>query len=180
MTERTIQNALWSDLTYQKGYNLAAPNYTPHKWHESDLFAVTKAGMGVEFEIKISRSDYKADASKTDKHRRLALADPFGPSRFFYVVPEGMVTVEEIPSWAGLIYAVEREAFFGGQSRIALREIKKAPKLHRNPVPMKVTDHMRGVFYWRFWNLRRGMPETEIQCGQPADNDPQPQPDQPT
>jgi hypothetical protein len=161
MTERTIQNALWADLAYQKGYNLAAPNYTPHKWHESDLFAVTKAGMGVEFEIKISRSDFKADTAKTDKHRRLALGDPFGPSRFFYVMPEGMVTVEEIPTWAGLIYVAERGGLFGGSSRIAIRTVKPAPKLHRHAVPQKVTDHMRSVFYWRYWNLRRGMNDTD-------------------
>jgi hypothetical protein len=169
MTERTIQNAIWADLTYQKGYNLAAPNYTPHKWHECDMFGVTKAAMGVEFEIKISRSDFKADASKADKHRRLAMADPFGPSRFFYVVPEGMVAVEEVPDYAGLIYAREREAYHGGPIRLYLRTVKPAPKLHRHYVPAKVTDHMRGVFYWRFWNLRRGLAETAIQCGQPAD-----------
>lgn len=166
MNERTIQNALWADLTYQKGYNLAAPNYTPFKWHECDLFAVTKAGLGVEFEIKISRSDFKADASKTEKHRRLALADPFGPSRFFYVVPEGMIAVEEVPDYAGLIYVRERIEF---GSRLFMHTVKQAPKLNRHHVPAKVTDHMRSVFYWRFWNLRRGMPESSTQCGQPAD-----------
>lgn len=171
MTERTIQNALWGGLTYQKGYNLVAPNYTPSKWHECDLFAVTKAGMGVEFEIKISRGDFKADMAKTDKHRRLSLGDGLGPSRFFYVVPDGMVTVDEVPAYAGLIYAREREAYPGGPARIFVREIKKAPKLHRQPVPVKVTDHMRSVFYWRFWNLRRGMPETAADCGQSADNE---------
>lgn len=189
MTERTIQNALFEELTYRKGYRLACPNYTLPSWFECDLFAVTKAEFAVEFEIKISKSDFKADVKKgpserfkkwamysnnrhdlRSKHERLAAADPFGPSRFFYVVPEGMVTVEEIPAWAGLIYANKREAHHEGPIRIFLREIKKAPKLHRHYVPAKVTDHARSVFYYRFWNLRRGMSETA------ADDQPQPQP----
>lgn len=170
MTERTIQDALWADLTYQKGYGLVVPNYTPHRWHECDIFAVTKAALGVEFEIKISRSDFKADSAKVEKHNRLALADPFGPSRFFYVVPDGMVAVEEIPAWAGLIYARRWSSEYHSP-RIALRTVKAAPKLHRTYVPAKVTDHARGVFYWRFWNLRRGLPETASPCGQYADKE---------
>jgi hypothetical protein len=169
MTERTIQNALFDDLN-RKGYQLACPNYTPFRWHESDLFAVTRAGMGVEFEIKISRSDFKADASKLYKHERMANADPVGPSRFFYVVPDGLITVEEVPAWAGLIYVRVWTSDYHA-SRIVFHEIKKAPKRHRYAVPQKVIDHMRGVFYWRFWNLRRGMAETIADCGQCADNE---------
>jgi hypothetical protein len=164
MTEKTIQNALFGYLL-QRGNQLSVPNYTPVKWHECDMLAITKAGYSVEFEIKISRSDFKADASKEGKHRSLALGDPNGPSRFFYVVPQGMIAVEEVPYWAGLIYADEREssAWWGAkaQRRIVLKEVKKAPKLHTVPIREKVVDHIRGVFYWRFWNLRRGLPENQ-------------------
>lgn len=161
MTERKIQDALFPWLAFERGYKLCIPNYTPHRWHECDVFAVTKADMGVEFEIKISRSDFKADASKVEKHRKLFTGDEHGPSRFFYVVPEGLITVEEVPEWAGLLYIVESKRVHTTVTpRLYVREVKKAPKLHRQYVPQRVTDHARGVFYWRFWNLRRGLPES--------------------
>jgi len=157
MTEKSIQNALFGYLL-QRGNQLSVPNYTPARWHECDMLAITRAGYSVEFEIKISRSDFKADASKTFKHFALAKGDPNGPSRFFYVVPQGMITVEEVPAWAGLICAVPNEQ---NTSIRSLREVKKAPKLHTVPIREKVVDHIRGVFYWRFWNLRRGLPENQ-------------------
>lgn len=164
MTERKIQDTLFPWLAFERGYKLCVPNYTPSYWHECDVFAVTKADMGVEFEIKISRSDFKADASKVDKHKKLFTGDPFGPSRFYYVVPDGLITVEEVPDYAGLLYIVEKPRVWQTVApRLIVREVKKAPKLHRHHVPQRVTDHARGVFYWRFWNLRRGMPETETE-----------------
>ena len=180
MTERTIQNGLFGHLS-QKGYLLSCPNYTPAKRFECDLFAVTKANRFVEFEIKVSRSDFKADAKKgpdarqkrlmetlpegsrlrsgfhpSSKHDRLALADTNGPSRFFYVVPEDLVAADEIPEWAGLMHARMH-----GQWML-FREAKKAPKLHNQPVEPRVVQHMASVMYWRFWNLRRGIKETEL------------------
>lgn len=161
MTERKIQDTLFPWLAYERSYKLCIPNYTPARWHECDVFAVTKADMGVEFEIKISRSDFKADASKVDKHRKLFASHESGPSRFYYVVPEGLITVEEVPDYAGLLYIVESQRVHTTVApRLYVREVKKAPKLHRQPVPEKITDHARGVFYWRFWNLRRGLTES--------------------
>ena len=175
MNERTIQNALFERLSL-RGYSLACPNYTPAGWWECDLFGVTKAGLAVEYEIKLTRADFKADAGKSreatrvyshgggvepipaaKKHDRLALADPLGPSRFYYVVPAGMVAPDEVPEWAGLIYVGEHKRFSTVAARLTFYDEKPAPRLHRDKVSGKVLDHCRSVFYYRFWNLRRGI-----------------------
>lgn len=170
MNEKTAQTVLY-DYLERRGLKLACPNYTPHGWWECDLFAVTPADMFVEYEIKVSRADFFNDQEKKPqdwnsrmkeargmenptKHTRLERKDPLGPSRFFFVTPEGMLKDEEIPAWAGLveIQKVGSEQW-GYQWRA--KERKKAPQLHREKVRQKVIDHCRTVFYYRFWNLRR-------------------------
>jgi hypothetical protein len=169
VNERVIQNALFSDMC-RGSYQLIIPNYTPLDWWECDLLAITKAGFAVEFEVKISKADFKNDAKKKSergnynwaankydtpaqiKHEQLLARSEKGPSRFYYVVPDGLLTAEEVPEWAGLKYAKPYTEPFNGSLYIAT--IKEAPKLHRKEVPQKVLDHARSVFYWRFWNER--------------------------
>jgi len=171
MNERKIQDALFAWLAFEKGYLLSCPNYTPADWFENDMFGVTKAGFVVEFEIKISVSDFRADVKKgpserekqiarfssrpfdpRSKHDRLADRDPKGPSRFYYVVPEGLVSIDQAPEWAGLIWINHR-----GRPHVK----KEAPRLHRVKAAPKVIEHCRSVFYHRFWNLRRTATETK-------------------
>jgi RNA polymerase primary sigma factor len=40
-------------------YAVLLPNYTPDKWHECDVFGVTRAGYFHEFEIKLTRADFR-------------------------------------------------------------------------------------------------------------------------
>lgn len=49
------------------------------------------------YEIKISRSDFRRDSFAKQRQARLF------SDRFFYVAPNGLLTPEEIPDWAGLI-----------------------------------------------------------------------------
>src|SRR5687767_6601665 len=115
MTTTHISNGLYWMLSRQS-YQIQIPNYTPIRWWESDHYAVTKAGFAVEFEIKLSQADFKADALKQrdtrvmkdgwdivrdeqgkmvfhegeKKHDQLAARDTNGPSRFYFVVPADM------------------------------------------------------------------------------------------
>lgn len=82
------------------------PNYY-YGQYECDVFRITQSDYTIEYEIKISRSDYLADFKKDGgkKHLSLKVGDEFkAPNRFFFVVPEGLITVDELPSYAGLIY----------------------------------------------------------------------------
>ena len=110
------------------------------KW-ESDKFIETRSGLIYEFEIKVSRSDYKNDFKhKQDKHvilegkeehipsyeeykKRFAhYGDDIGdkyyrtenfkkPNYFYYAVPEGMIDVGEVPEYAGLVYVLPEGAY---------------------------------------------------------------------
>lgn len=173
MNSAAIQSAIFDQFGAQSA--LVVPNYTPMGWYECDVLRVTKAGFADEYEIKVSVADFKADAKKgpdqhqrdiyaaatrerqakmeiRTKHERLAAGDPKGPCRFWFAVPEDLAPHLEIPAWAGLVFF---RRGYGGILRMSTA--KKAPTLHRERIEPAVIEHARGVFYWRFWNLRRGM-----------------------
>ncbi len=149
MTAHQIQRVL---LRHRYRRNFCLPNYTPAGWFEADVWEVMKdSGLAVEYEVKVSRSDFLADREKVlggragacRKHEMLAAGHPAGPSRFYFVTPPGLLAVADLPSWAGLIEVA-------GTSE---RKVRPAPRLHREGVPAKTREHARGVCYWRFYSL---------------------------
>jgi hypothetical protein len=70
-----------------------------------------------------------------------------------------MVGPDEVPEWAGLIYVGEYKPHTTVAARLTFHDERPAPRLHREKVPAKVVEHCRSVFYYRFWNLRRGITE---------------------
>lgn len=56
----------------------------------------------VSYEVKVDRSDFLGDIRSPVKQRGARLFS----DQFYYVVPQGLVKVEEIPCWAGLIEIV--------------------------------------------------------------------------
>lgn len=124
---------------------------------ESDKLIETRSGLIYEFEIKVSKADFKNDFNKKDKHVILEgkethiptfdglepkykeryeknyLVSHFKkPNYFYYAVPEGLVALEEVPDYSGLIYVLpytdinKDGKFVCGGFYIA----KQAPKLH--------------------------------------------------
>lgn len=154
MTERSIQNALY--WRYRGGASLVIPNYTPRGWFECDLLVITKTGYAHELEIKLTLSDFRADADKSlgqTKHQRLAAGYNFGPSRFSFVMPEGMVELVAVPSWAGLIYV---QPWPGRPHDVALKIVRMAPLLHRLKVREVAVRNILTGLYYRFWSQRVG------------------------
>jgi len=124
---------------------------------ESDKLIETRSGLIYEFEIKVSKADFKNDFNKKDKHVILEgkethiptfdglepkykemyeknyLVSHFKkPNYFYYAVPEGLITVEEVPEYVGLIYVLpyndinkDGKLVWGG-----FYIAKQAPKLH--------------------------------------------------
>lgn len=115
---------------------------------ESDLLFLSKSGTWTEIEIKISRSDFQADLKKTEKHFTLADKEKWmKPNRFFYAVPEGLVTPDEVPDYAGLIWVMDN-----GFHSIVIQ--KPAPELHKHkntPEDLKLADK----FYFNMMNAKR-------------------------
>ena len=124
MTAAEIGTALIRDRWRR---NFCLPTYTPIGWWECDIFEVTAAGVFREYEIKLSRADFFADRRKEQpgkylgrdpetrqplrgpagvKHDLLARGYPRGPQRFWFVAPEGILAVADMPLWAGLIVLV--------------------------------------------------------------------------
>lgn len=88
------------------------------KW-ESDVLTITRSRLMYEFEIKLSRSDFKADFSKEHRHKALTSSfRGYKPNRFYFVYPEGLVEDHEVPEQYGIytfkitkegrVYAVKR------------------------------------------------------------------------
>lgn len=169
LTESRIQDALARDL--RSSAAVVAPNYTPADWWECDVFAITKAGYFTEYEVKLSVSDFRADAGKCRehvvwgdgadmnkwervreaKHDRLAARDPKGPSRFWYVVPEGLIPEADVPEWAGLMYARMAQ-----DKWVRFTVVRQAPRLHRQKVDTEsVARNVWRCLYYRYWDLRR-------------------------
>lgn len=144
-TERKIQRCLY--WRHRSSALCILPNWTPSEWYECDLFVLTGSMFSIEYEIKLTVSDFKADFKKTSKHAHLARPDTFmnRPTRFFYATPEGLVGESEIPPYAGLVYITS-----DGVERI----IRRAPRLRDKPHPEDVLKAMRRTSCYRFWNER--------------------------
>lgn len=144
MTERTIQRQLF--WRYHSGAAAIMPNYTPIGWYECDLFIVTKSLYSVEYEIKITVQDFRADARKRRKHQRLRGRTGWLPTRFFYVVPKGLIDPSEVPEYAGLIYSLS--------SKGRLHVEKEAMRLHTEKHEQQLVTQMWRAAGFRYWNER--------------------------
>lgn len=151
-------------------YKLANAFIFKHDW-ESDFFVQKQNGYSYEFEIKISRSDFFADKKKVDKHLILANGKfveqkriwndestckddrwlieeterehSLRPNKFFYVVPTGMITVDELPKYAGLFYYGE-----GSDYSCNLKKIKDAPFIHKEALKFETVLCNKFYNYW--------------------------------
>ena len=150
----------WSEelIQQQLRYNFLSPNSVKYftenlnvyDW-ESDVLKITKSGYAYEFEIKISRADFKNDFKhKKKKHTLLESKESSSkmPNYFYYVVPEGLVTEDEVPEYAGLIYVY---ATVIGNDRIyyQFQEIKAAPRLHGNKID-EINLKLIDKFYYNY------------------------------
>lgn len=162
ISARKIQQAIFQQFVSSS--SLLMPCYTPRAWYECDVWRVTKAGLAVEYEIKLTRADFLADRRKRSrtrhryvdgqwqrtvprtKHERLAESDPAGPSRFFFVLPVGVVPVEAIPEWAGLIECQE----IGQQ--VIIHQVRAARKLHAVPADERSIKAAFRNSYYRMWS----------------------------
>lgn len=89
--------------------------------HESDVLSINKSGYLTEFEIKISRSDFKADFKKRKWLKHNFNNENRIANRFYYVCPKGMILENEVPDFAGLIYYLDDVLIY----------VKTAPLLHK-------------------------------------------------
>lgn len=155
ISEGMVQKALF-DCYVQRGHILITPNAQLWFW-EVDLITVIPGSMRIiENEIKVTRSDFKADFKKR-KHNFIGRADNYGPNYFRYVVPKGVCKEGELPAYAGLIEFELRDSLFDGQLQLSLREKKRCPILHRQPIDKQTILSLSKKLMWRYWN-KSGVP----------------------
>ncbi len=136
-------------------YELLAPNIYLDFWSEMDLLGVRKSGYVDEIEIKVSASDFKADFKKTinifEDERRYRYKEipkhealPSGLVKcnyFSFLLPEEIADKCEIPDYAGLF--VIRNNY--------VREVKRAPLLHKTKISPREKYNIGRKMAYRFW-----------------------------
>jgi hypothetical protein len=142
-----------------------------HDW-ETDYLVVQKSSKYCyEIEIKTTRSDFFNDFNKKDKHRILSegvyskkkyrriwnetktqkisenyytdVPWNFRPNKFYYCVPEGMITEEEVPPYAGLMYVR------GNQQYASVFTIKEPPFIHKEKLSLEEKLCQKFYYYWK-------------------------------
>lgn len=144
-SEESIQRALRHSFLSPSSVRYLTENLNVFEW-ESDVLKFTKSGYVYEFEIKISRADFKNDF-KNKKKKHTLLEDKNSenskrPNYFYYVVPKDMIDVEDVPDYAGLLYVFPHS--FGTFSFI---EVKKEPSLHKNKFDFDNSNLMDKFYY---------------------------------
>jgi len=111
-----LKDRINNELIYQIGErgDIILPNYYLGMW-EADVIRIRRSHLVYEYEVKTTRKDYFNDFKKEvggrwtplrNKHKELENGTR-ECNRFFFVVPENLITKEEIPPYAGLVYYKE-------------------------------------------------------------------------
>jgi len=119
------------DLIGERG-DILIPNYYLGAW-EADLLRIRRSGMVYEYEIKTTRADYFNDFKKeygesVNKHKQIEEGTA-ECNRFYFVVPENMITKDEVPPYAGLIYY--KEYMDEGEARGYFRSISEGKLIRK-------------------------------------------------
>ena len=121
---------------------MALENVFIWKGWECDVFIINKNYYTEEYEVKVSRSDFKAEfRMKEEKHRNISNGN--GPNRFWFVCPKDLIKPEDVPDYAGLKYCME-----SGMQKY-LKIIVRAPQLHTNKVDDSLWKHLAIKLYWK-------------------------------
>lgn len=153
--EHQIHRSFYFHL--RKSEIIVLPNFY-YGHYEMDLFCLNGKEEIVEYETKISLHDYKIDFLKSHfeggyseenrvfKHDQIRKGERC--NKFYFVVPHELVSLDDVPSYAGLIY-------YGVNQLYSFRVIKRAPVLHnRKPSPDFYKKLVKTMAY-RESNIRR-------------------------
>ena len=115
--------------------------------HECDLLIIRKSGYGIEVEIKVSKSDLKADTKKG--HNHIDRLDRL--SELYFAIPDYMKDcIEYIPERAGILVLIKND---WGLNISILRkaQVNKNRRKFTDEEMLKIA-HLGTM---RIWNLKR-------------------------
>lgn len=147
LTEGKVQRAMFRPLA-DRGYSHITPNVHLYGW-ESDVVAITSSGYVVEYEIKLSRSDFERDRRKSrhntlEAHYKRRKGERSGsvPARFFYATPPGLVRPSDLPDYAGLTFVTPGN----------LEREESAPRLTKSKARKSHRTTLAKSLMWGAWN----------------------------
>lgn len=177
MTAKDIEKYLYDKYSTSL-YNVSNIYFFEHPYKETDFLVIQNNGHIYDIEIKISKADFKADFKKISKHSILDKGTyvrpytTFGrklvdgereiylpltpipaknrPNRFYYAVPENLINVKEIPSYAGLLYI---------KANGEIIKVKEAPLLTKEKV--EYSNILARKFYFDYLELKKIKSEEE-------------------
>ena len=140
MNEREIQSVLTQHY-YATGYKHMGYNVCPYDSTEMDFVIVSPRFLVSEIEVKISRSDFKRDATKKKWHTYFSgFFNSRHPNAFYYACPYGLIGAEELPSKAGLLWITHT-----GEVEV----VKRAKEIHRAKCDYKFLEKLhRACVRW--------------------------------
>lgn len=169
MTAKEIINGWCKNVFSERQQNKVFPN-TFFDAFEADILEITKAGYATEYEVKISRSDFFNDAKKKRdfyKGRAVSmnkfdiLKNGERVNYFYYLVPKGLISPEEVPEFAGLTYVeisevgyYSREKGHYTKPKLFTNTVKAAPKLSKDKFPVDRMMKCLESTYYRFHSMR--------------------------
>ena len=161
MTTNEIADIILHDLC-ERSFPIFLTTYQGQCMDEADVFAINRNGYIYEYEIKRSRSDFKAEfRNKKHKHLKLSNKDSLKfydewkngkrtgdkseyiqiPSRYFFLCPDGLIKPEEVPDYAGLIYVDPSWEY--------PKEIKRAKLLHKFKANQRIYERVATILSQR-------------------------------
>jgi len=156
LSSSECQTALFNYLV-KRSHKCVIPNLYLPDWWEADIYAITSSNYGVEIEVKVSRSDFKKDFTKQNsgiyKHDLLKSGNlPIAISKYYFACPKNLISVDEVPEYAGLYYITCYEDSLTKKQMLSCSEVKRGKIIKKN----KLTDldHFNIIknTYYKIWN----------------------------
>lgn len=173
ISSNEIQIALFRELD-KRQFKFINPNIYINNWFECDIFAINNSGYGCEFEIKISRSDFKRDYKKLlygckSKHDILSNKEnPKEISKFIFVCPYGMIQPDEINENYGLYYV--SKFMRAGKILFDVVNVKSGKLLSKHKLTDSEKIDILKSTYYKIWNektkvFKQDITEQELKMG---------------
>jgi len=119
----SIQKAI-GKMMVLKNHGIVIENINTFWNGEMDVMSISKSEMIHEFEVKISRADFKADLKKRKWFWHHHPAADTCPNYFSYCCPNNLIKLDEVPVYCGLYYYSDNK----------ITEVKKPKRIHKEKV----------------------------------------------
>ena len=130
-------------MTRQDFFNDAKKKVFYRSWRRADRFSASESYLWTEAGSKLDKNGLMP----VQKMKYQALEDgDLVQNYFYYAVPEGLVSVDEIPDFAGLIYVKE-----SGRAV----DVKSPKLLHKGKPNYEFKYKMIRKACYRYWDLAK-------------------------